>query len=192
MGFTGALHLHLGDRPAPGVEQVLRFSRDCGWGDAIGFGGTRLPARSWTPLASLRARYAPLAAAAPPGLPVIYHQLEGLDLFATEDAGRHRLFWIREPFVRWGEMLGWAARYADAFLFDQPEWEAEALERIPWLPARRRRVLPASTLADPAGAEAAREVLGDLLALPIVRKAGSPGGRLMPYGFYRRQLAGLV
>ena len=189
MRFQGALHVHDGASPGPGVERALRFSRECGWGAHVGIGSDRLPAGRWTRLCTLRARYRPIVEQVPGGAPVIYHQLEGLDLFATEDEGRHRFLWIHEPFLRWPEVLGWAARYADAFIFDDLAWEAEAVEAVHWIPHRRRMVLPAATLHASNGTISD---LSGLLSLPIVRRFASPPGRFNLLGFYRRQIGWLV
>lgn len=181
--------MHMGETPGVAVERTIGFSRECGWGAHVGIGSAMLPAGTFTRVRTLRERYREIAAQAPAEAPVIYHQLEGLDLFATEDDGRHRMLWIHEPFIRWREVLGWAARYADAFVFDDLAWEAEAVEAVDWIPPKRRLVLPSDSLQVSNGA------VGDLsrlLGVRIVRRFGSPRGRFLLFGFYRRQVSWLV
>lgn len=189
MRFQGALHVFDGPTPSSVVERALSFSRECGWGALVGIGSHALPATRWTRLCTLRERYRPLGDQAPGGAPIIYHQLLGLDLFATEDIGRHRFLWFHEPFVRWPVVLGWAARYADAFIFDDPAWFDEVSQCVHWIPRRRRVVLPASSLQASNGAISE---LSALLTLPIVRRFDSPAGRFNLLGLYRRQMAWLV
>lgn len=189
MQFEGALHIYDGTAPNAEVERAVACANPHEWGRAVGIGSPDLPAHRLTRLSTLRGRYRRLVDEIPEGVPVIYHQLTGLDLFASEDLGHRRFLWIHEPFVRWSTVIGWAARYADAFIFDHPEWYAEMLATVNWIPRRRRTLL--SLEAMDARASVASS-LGTLLDLPIKRQNRSPSGSLNVLGFYRRQIQWLV
>ncbi|MFW6352762.1 MAG: hypothetical protein ACOC3I_00050 [Verrucomicrobiota bacterium] len=175
-----AIHLFDATQRGGVAQRAKALGASAPAGTFIRLGGPELPARGWHRLGGLRRRYRRRLAAAGTDGPVIYHQLMGLDLFTGEDAGRHRYLWVHEPFVRWGTAMGWAARYADALLFDEAEWRDEVVRALRWMPAARLVVAPAEDALD--------AVLEELGQLPVKRRVGSPSRPLGLYGLYRQQI----
>lgn len=188
MSYAGALHVHDSPTPPLQVEAAVAHSQAAGWGEAWSLQGVPIEARRWTRVSRLRRRYAGALIAVPAGWPVVYHQLAGLDIFATEDVGRHRVLWIHEPFDRWQSSLGWAARYADAFIFDREAWHREAVAEVSWIPARRRATIDSNTLLESPSNEKADRMFSQLLQVRIARQIRPRRGFFLPFAFYRHQL----
>ncbi len=172
------------------VEAAVAHSEAAGWSALWSFSGPPIGATGRTRVSTLRRRYRAALMAVPAGWPVVYHQFAGLDILVGEDITRHRILWLHDSCEDWRVPLGWAARYADGFIFDREEWHAAAARQLDWIPARRRTTIDATALT-PEGFRSADERLGRLLEVRIARNSRPRSGWWLPLAFYRRQLSWL-